>query len=114
LNAPATLTISLKSAATGQGARIYRIDGSTVSPMPLIADDSGSVTTEVTEHSRYVVGVPAATVAGSTQTFNPFIVGGLAILALLSAGLLISRGVQRRKTRIIPVRRPAPSRVRYR
>jgi hypothetical protein len=114
LNAPATLTISLKSAATGQGARIYRIDGSTVSPMPLVADDSGSVTTEVTEHSRYVVGVPAATVAGSTQTFNPFIVGGLAILALLSAGLLISRGVQRRKTRIIPVRRPAPSRVRYR
>jgi len=114
LGSAATLTISLKSAASGQGARIYRIDGSTVKPMPVTGDDAESVSTEVTELSRYVVGVPAATVAGSTQTFNPFIVGGLAMLALLSAGLLISRGLQRRKTRIIPVRRSAPSRVRYR
>ncbi|CAN5549403.1 hypothetical protein BH23CHL4_BH23CHL4_03890 [soil metagenome] len=114
LNAPAMLTISLKSAGTGQGARIYRIDGSTVKPMPVVADGAGSVTTEVTELSRYVIGVPAAAVTGSTRTFNPFIVGGLALLALVSAGLLISRGLQRRKTRIIPVHRPAPSRVRYR
>jgi hypothetical protein len=114
LSAPATLTLSVKSAISGQGARIYRVDGTTLEPMPLVADNAGSVTTEITEHSRFVIGVPVATVAGTTETFNPFIVGGLAILALLSAGLLISRGVQRRKTRIIPVRRPAPSRVRYR
>jgi hypothetical protein len=114
LNAPAMLTISMKSAPTGKGARIYRIDGTDVQPMPLAAENAGSVSTEITELSRFVVGVPAATVAGSTQTFNPFIVGGLAILALLSAGLLMSRGLQRRKTRIIPIRRPAPSRVRYR
>ncbi len=114
LNKPAILTLSLKSALSGQGARIYQIDGSTIRPMPLIAEDAGSLSTEVTAFSRYVVGVPAPTVAGTTRPFNPILVGLLAMIALLSAGLLISRGLQRRRTRIIPVRRPAPNRVRYR
>lgn len=114
LSAPAQLTIALDSAGSDAGARIYRIDGSVAEPMPVIDSDQGSVTTEVNEISRYVVGVPNAAVVGSTRSFNPFIVGGLALIALVSAGLLISQGFSRRKTRIIPVRRPAPNRVRYR
>jgi hypothetical protein len=115
LDEPALLTIALGSAGSGEGARIYRIDGASAKPMPVSADDAGSVTTEVTELSRYVIGVPAPVVAASTRPFNPFVVGALAVMALISAGLLISRGLFRRKTRIIPVRRPMPTnRVRYR
>ncbi len=114
LASPAQLTIALDSAGSDAGARIYRIDGSVAQPMPVVDSDQGSVTTEVSEISRYVVGVPSAAVVGSTRSFNPFIVGGLSLIALVSAGLLISQGLSRRKTRIIPVRRPMPSRVRYR
>lgn len=114
LVSPAQLTIALDSASSESAARIYRIDGAVARPMPLVSSDQGSVTTEVTELSRYVVGVPAPTVVGSTRSYNPFIVGLLAVVALISAGLLISQGLSRRKTRMIAVRRPLPSRVRYR
>ncbi|MBX3070237.1 MAG: hypothetical protein KF883_07090 [Thermomicrobiales bacterium] len=114
LTAPAQLTIALDSASSDPSARIYRIDGAMAKLMPVVDADQGSVTTEVTELSRYVVGVPAPMVVGSTRSYNPFLVGLLALIALISAGLLISQGLSRRKTRMIPVRRPMPSRVRYR
>ena len=60
LQAPAHLTIALDSASSDTGARIYRIDGAAAEPMPVIDADQGSVTTEVNEHSRFVVGVPAS------------------------------------------------------
>jgi hypothetical protein len=114
LAAPAELIIAPGSGSIPPDARIYRIDGASIKPMPEAAADDGEIAANVTELARYVVGVPAPVAAGSTRPFDPLIVGGLGFLALLSAGLLISRGLQQRKTRIIPVRRPAPHRVRYR
>ncbi len=114
LLAPATLSLAMRSGPTGQGARIYEIAGDRVRPLPLASEDNGSVSAEIDTIAQYVVGVPAPTVAGTTSSVNPFIIGGLGLIALLSAGLLISRGFQRRKTRFVPVRKPSTSRVRYR
>lgn len=114
LSLPAVLTIALQSASTSEHARIYRVEGDTLKLMPLTASDSGSVSTEIDGLSRYVVGIPKANAAASTSSINPFIIGGLGLVALLSAGLLISRGLARRKPRMIPARRPSSSRVRYR
>lgn len=111
---PASLTIALQSASTNQQARIYRVEGETLKPMPLTASDSGSVSTEIDGLARYVVGVPQGSAAASTNSINPFIIGGLGLLALISAGLLISRGLARRKPRMIPARRSSTSRVWYR
>lgn len=112
---PAALTLALNAAPSNETARIYRIDGNSIKPMPVVAEDAGSVTTDITEMSRYVIGVPAPVVAGTTRSVNPILIGGLGIVALISAGLLMSRGLQRRRTRIVPVRRPAAqARVRYR
>jgi hypothetical protein len=114
LPTPALLTIALQSATTSENARIYRVDGNTLKLMPLTASDSGSVSTEIDGLSRYVVGIPQANAAASTSSINPFLIGGLGLVALLSAGLLISRGLSRRKPRMIPARRSSTSRVRYR
>ena len=56
----------------------------------------------------------AANAAASTSSINPYLIGGLGLVALVSAGLLISRGLGRRKPRMIPARRTSSSRVRYR
>lgn len=114
LASPALLTIAVRSASTSEHARIYRVEGETLKPMPLAASDAGSVSTEIEGFSRFVVGVPQGNVAGSTSSINPFLIGGLGLIALTSAGLLISRGLFRRKPRMIPARRPSTSRVRYR
>lgn len=114
LNTPALLTIALQSATTTQDARIYRVEGGTLKLMPLAASDSGSVSTEIDGIARYVVGVPRASTVASSTSINPFLIGGLGLIALLSAGLLISRGLARRKPRMIPARRPSTNRVRYR
>jgi hypothetical protein len=114
LNSPALLTIALQSASTSENARIYRVEGNSLKLMPLTASDSGSVSTEIDGLSRYVVGIPQANAAASTSSINPFLIGGLGLVALLSAGLLISRGLARRKPRMIPARRTSSSRVRYR
>jgi hypothetical protein len=110
----AVLTIALQSATTSEHARIYRVEGNTLKVMPLTASDSGSVSTEIDGLSRYVVGIPQGNTAASTSSINPFLIGGLGLVALLSAGLLISRGLARRKPRMIPARRTSSSRVRYR
>lgn len=114
LKTPAVLTIALQSATTSENARIYRVEGETLKLMPLTASDSGSVSTEINGLARYVVGIPQANAAASTSSINPFLIGGLGLLALASAGLLISRGLSRRKPRMIPARRNSTSRVRYR
>jgi len=114
LDKPAMLTIALQSASTTEHARIYRVEGDALKPMPLAAADAGSVSTEIDGLSRFVVGIPQATAAGSTSTIDPIFIGGLGLIALTSAGLLISRGLSRRKPRMIPARRPSTSRVRYR
>lgn len=116
LEAPVSLTIALKSAQTGQGARIYRVSGMELSPLDVTHSDSGSVSAEVRSYGRLVVGVPDPVAQASAGIdINPFLIGGFGVLALLCAGLLFSRGLQRKKTRMIPVRRPiASSRVRYR
>lgn len=114
LATPAVLTIALRSASTTEHARIYRVEGDTLELMPLTASDSGSVSTEIDGLSRYVVGIPQGNTAASTSSINPFLIGGLGLVALLSAGLLISRGLARRKPRMIPTRRTSSSRVRYR
>ncbi len=114
LGKPAILTIALQSATTTEHARIYRVDGDTLKPMPLAASDAGSVSTEIDGLSRFVVGIPQGTAAGSTSTISPIVIGGLGLIALTSAGLLISRGLSRRKPRMIPARRQSTSRVRYR
>ena len=82
--------------------------------MPLTGSDAGSISTEIDGLARYVVGVPQGNTAASTTSINPFLIGGLGLVALASAGLLISRGLSRRKPRMIPARRPSTSRVRYR
>ncbi len=114
LSSPALLTIALQSASTSENARIYRVEGNTLKLMPLTAFDSGSVSTEIDGLSRYVVGIPQANAAASTSSINPYLIGGLGLVALVSAGLLISRGLGRRKPRMIPARRTSSSRVRYR
>lgn len=111
---PAVLTIALQSATTTEHARIYRVEGETLKLMPLTSSDAGSVSTEIDGLARYVVGVPQGNAAASTSSINPFIIGGLGLMALASAGLLISRGLSRRKPRMIPARRPSSNRVRYR
>ena len=103
---PATLSLAVRSGPSGQGARVYEISSNRVRPLPLASDSNGSVSAEIDTIAQYVIGVPAPTVAGTTQSINPFIIGGLGLIALLSAGLLISRGFQRRKTRFVPVRKP--------
>lgn len=114
LGKPAMLTIALQSATTTEHARIYRVEGDLLKLMPLAASDAGSVSTEIDGLSRFVVGIPQGTTAGSTSTISPIVIGGLGLIALTSAGLLISRGLSRRKPRMIPARRPSTSRVRYR
>lgn len=114
LENPALLTIALQSASISENARIYRVDGTTLTLMPVTDSNAGSISTEIDGLARYVVGVPQASTAASTSSINPFLIGGLGLVALLSAGLLISRGLTRRKPRLIPARRPANSRVRYR
>lgn len=114
LDTPVLLTIALQSASISENARIYKIEGETLKVMPLTASDSGSVSTEINGLSRYVVGIPQANVAASSTSINPFLIGGLGIVALVSAGLLISRGLSRRKPRMIPARKSSTSRVRYR
>lgn len=111
---PVVLTIALQSASTTEHARIYRVEGDTLKPMPVTASDAGSISTEINGFSRFVVGVPQGNTAASTTSISPFLIGGLGLLALTSAGLLISRGLSRRKPRMIPARKPAQSRVRYR
>lgn len=114
LASPAMLTIALKSATTTEQAQIYKVEGETLKLMPLAASDAGSVSTEIDGIARYVVGYPQGNAAASSSSINPFLIGGLGLLALASAGLLISRGLSRRKPRMIPARRPSTSRVRYR
>jgi len=114
LENPALLTIALQSASSSELAKIYKVEGDTLKPMPLTASDSESVTTEINGLARYVVGVPQANAAASTSSINPFLIGGLGLMALMSAGLLISRGLSRRKPRMIPARRNSTNRVRYR
>jgi hypothetical protein len=114
LPTPAHLTIALQSASMSENARIYRIDGNVLTLMPLTDSDAGSVSTEIDGLARYVVGVPQGNTAASTSSINPFLIGGLGLIALASAGLLISRGLSRRKPRMIPARRTNNSRVRYR
>jgi hypothetical protein len=114
LQKPAMLTIALQSATTSEHARIYRVEGSTLKLMPLTSSDSGSVSTEIDGLARFVVGIPTASATASTSSINPFLIGGLGLVALVSAGLLISRGLSRRKPRMIPARRPSTNRVRYR
>jgi hypothetical protein len=111
---PALLTIALQSASISENARIYRVEGNTLTLMPLTDSNAGSVSTEIDGLARYVVGVPQPSTAASTSSINPFLIGGLGLVALVSAGLLISRGLSRRKPRLIPARRPGNSRVRYR
>lgn len=113
LATPASLTIALRSAASTENARIYRVEGNSLKPMPIIASDAGSVSTEIDGFSRFVVGVSEPRVAGSTSSISPFLIGGLGLIALASAGLLLSRGLTRRKPRMIPARRPSTNRVRY-
>jgi hypothetical protein len=114
LEVPAALTIALQSASMSENARIYRVDGDVLTLMPLTDSDAGSISTEIDGLARYVVGVPQGNVAASSSSINPFLIGGLGLVALVSAGLLISRGLSRRKPRMIPARRPNNSRVRYR
>ena len=114
LASPASLTIALRSASPSENARIYRVDGNALKPMPVTASDAGSVSTEIDGFSRFVVGVPETTVAGSTSSISPYLIGGLGLIALASAGLLLSRGLSRRKPRMIPARKPSTNRVRYR
>lgn len=114
LATPAVLTIALRSASPSANARIYRVDGNTLKPMPVTASDAGSISTEIDGFSRFVVGIPEGKAAGSTSSISPFVIGGLGLLALASAGLLLSRGLSRRKPRMIPARRPSANRVRYR
>ncbi|MCA9859973.1 MAG: hypothetical protein KC438_09630, partial [Thermomicrobiales bacterium] len=115
LDPAALLTIALQSASISENARIYRVEGDTLQLMPLIASDPGSVSTEIDGVARYVVGVPQGnTAASSSSSINPILIGGLGLMALMSAGLLISRGLARRKPRMIPARRASTSRVRYR
>jgi hypothetical protein len=114
LEIPAVLTIALQSASMTESARIYRVEGNTLKLMPLTASDAGSISTEIDGLARYVVGVPQGNTAASTTSINPFLIGGLGLIALISAGLLISRGLSKRKPRLIPARRPANGRVRYR
>jgi hypothetical protein len=111
---PALLTIALQSASMSENARIYRVEGSTLQLMPLTDSDAGSISTEIDGLARYVVGVPQGNTAASTTSINPFLIGGLGLVALASAGLLLSRGLGRRKPRMIPARRPTNNRVRYR
>jgi hypothetical protein len=114
LNSPAILTIALKSALSSQDAHIYRVEENTLQVMPDTEANAGSVSTEFRSRSRFVVGVSEGNVAATASGFNPFVIGGLGLVALASAGLLISRGLQRRKPRLIPARRPVTNRVRYR
>lgn len=114
LQKPALLTIALQSASLSENARIYRVEGSSLQLMPLTGSDAGSISTEIDGLARYVVGVPQGNTAAATSSINPFLIGGLGLIALASAGLLISRGLSRRKPRMIPARRPSTSRVRYR
>lgn len=114
LQKPALLTIALPDASSAEQARIYRVDGEMLKLMPVSAANAGSVSTEIDGHARYVVGIPEGKAAGSTRSINPFLVGGLGLLALISAGLLISRGLSHRKPRLIPARRPSNNRVRFR
>jgi hypothetical protein len=115
LERPISLTIALKSASSDRGAKIFRVDGASLMPMELTHADSGSVSTEITNYGRVVVGIPDPVVASAaTMDLNLFLIGGFGALALVSAGLLFSRGLQRKKPRMIPTRRPAQSRVRVR
>ncbi len=114
LKSPALLTIALQSASMSENARIYKVEGNTLKLMPLTDSDAGSISTEIDGLARYVVGVPQASTAAATTSINPFLIGGLGLVALASAGLLISRGLSRRKPRMIPARRSSGNRVRYR
>ncbi len=114
LKSPALLTIALQSASTSENARIYMVEGNTLKVMPLTDSDAGSISTEIDGLARYVVGVPQSSAAATTTSINPFLIGGLGLIALASAGLLISRGLSRRKPRMIPARRTSSNRVRYR
>lgn len=114
LQSPALLTIALQSASMSENARIYQIEGNTLKLMPLTDSDAGSISTEIDGLARFVVGVPQSSAVASTSSINPFLIGGLGLVALASAGLLISRGLSRRKPKLIPTRRPSSSRVRYR
>jgi hypothetical protein len=114
LDGPALLTIALQSASMSENARIYKVEGNALTLMPLTDSNAGSISTEIDGLARYVVGVPQGATAASTSSINPFLIGGLGLIALASAGLLISRGLSRRKPRLIPARRPSNSRVRYR
>ena len=111
---PALLTIALQSASMSENARIYMVEGNTLKLMPLTDSDAGSISTEIDGLARYVVGVPQASTAAASTSINPFLIGGLGLIALASAGLLISRGLSRRKPRMIPARRTTNNRVRYR
>jgi len=114
LQSPALLTIALQSASMSENARIYRVEGSSLKLMPVTDSDAGSISTEIDGLARFVVGVPQNNAAASTSSISPFLIGGLGLVALASAGLLISRGLARRKPKLIPTRRPSNSRVRYR
>ncbi len=114
LKTPALLTIALQSASMSENARIYMVEGNTLKLMPLTDSDAGSISTEIDGLARYVVGVPQSSTAAASTSINPFLIGGLGLIALASAGLLISRGLSRRKPRMIPARRTSSNRVRYR
>lgn len=111
---PAKLTIELRNGAP-EGVTLYRVSGVGFESLSGVSVSGQAATTSLTQTTRFVAGVPAASTTGDSERDPlPFIAAGLGFLILLSAVMLVGSAVLRARPRPVAPRRAAPSRVRLR
>lgn len=103
LNQSATLRIAVPQEQWREGLQLYRIEGMEAVPLEDSALDEGAVSATTDHFSRFVAGLPIATEPDQRDPL-PFIIGALAVLAVLLLIVGYVTAQQRRRPRAITPR----------
>lgn len=111
---PAELRIDLGEDGMREGARIYRVQGSTLVPLANTRIEGNTLVITVDRFSRFVAGVPTTVQGTRNRSLLPFILAAV-VVVLVMIGMIVLGGMFRpRRQRIVVSRRPQRQRSRYR
>jgi hypothetical protein len=111
---PAELRIDLGEDGMREGARIYRVQGSSLESLANTRIEGNTLVITVDRFSRFVVGIPSTVQGSSNRSLFPFVLAAVIVVLVMIAMIVLGGMFRPRRHRVVASRRPPRQRSRYR